>query len=198
MFGSDMCVKEGGRNRILSCSGVQLERAASLSDENELFYKEIYLNSFPAEERRDWDCLMDFAVNKSHPLSFYEIMWHGERIGFITAWSMPCEWTYIEHFAVSEKFRGHGIGKCAVEMFCAVNDKVVLEVELPECGESAQRRIAFYERCGFTPQTVFEYVQPSYGAGLPEVPMMLMTYGGSVDSLEKVAGQMKRIVYGKV
>lgn len=198
MFGEDMCVNDAGVNRLLSCAGVQLKKVVRLSHENELFHKDIYLNSFPPEERRDWDCLMAFAGDAGHPLSFYEILWRGERAGFITAWSLPFEWTYIEHFAVSEKVRGNGIGRCAVEMLCGFNDKVVLEVELPECGETAQRRIAFYERCGFAPQTAFEYVQPSYGAGLPEVPMMLMTYGGGADSLEEVAGLIKRNVYGKV
>lgn len=191
-------VLRGVVKRMLRCCGVRLRKISRMDGDISGLYEGMYLNSFPPEERRGWACVREFAADKCHPLSFYEILCGGKRVGFITAWMLPGGWTYVEHFVVSAECRGKGIGYWAMTRFCACHDKVVLEVELSERGETAARRVAFYERCGFRAYADFEYVQPSYGDGLPEVAMMLMVYGTVTEPLDAVSGSLKRIVYGKV
>lgn len=183
---------------IMGRKRVRIVKINKLCGKRAEWFKELYETSFPAEERREWGKIVRFAEEASHPLSFYEILWKGKAAGFLTAWDLPDGWMYVEHFVVAEPLRGKGIGEQAIRLFCASHSKVVLEVELPSMGKTAQRRIAFYERCGFAPHEDFEYIQPSYGEGLPEVEMMLMTYGENRAGLYEIASLLKRIVYEKV
>ena len=79
----------------------------------------------------------------------------------------------MEHFAIISAMRGGGLGGEAIRNFVAADPMpVILEVEPSGSNDMADRRIAFYERCGFTGHRDFEYIQPPYSPGLPEVPLM--------------------------
>lgn len=144
----------------------------------------LYEEAFPVEERREWS-------PRPAGLKLYVALDDADEFqGFITTWLLPGDVTYVEHFAIHPKLRGHGVGG---EIIDALLGNVILEVELPETQE-ARRRIGFYERHGFAAATECEYVQPPYAPGLPSVPMLLMCRG-NIDA-EKTAHLLHTIVYG--
>jgi RimJ/RimL family protein N-acetyltransferase len=96
-------------------------------------------------------------------------------IGFITGWEFDA-FVYVEHFAIDETARNGGFGAVAMKQFIAqATHPVVLEVELPT-DELSRRRIGFYERLGFIPDS-HAYQQPPYNKGDSWLPMRLMAYG---------------------
>jgi ribosomal protein S18 acetylase RimI-like enzyme len=154
---------------------IQLVAYAS-SDQFEDELKHLYVNSFPADERRDWEQLQGLANTSS--FKFYKILDDNLLVGLITLWQWP-DLTFIEHFAVVESLRGKGIGKEAIRLIIKdISHTVVLEVEEPHT-ESARRRINFYNRLGFhTCQDT--YYQPPYHKEKNAVKMMLMSYPESL------------------
>ena len=119
----------------------------------------------------------------------------GKFVGFMSYWNFD-GYTYIEHFAVSPELRGRNIGRAMMEyVFKAVNNNVLIEVELPET-EMARRRIGFYKRLGFCPHHDIEYIQPPYSDGLSPLPLMLMTHGNvDMSDWQRTVAPMLREVY---
>lgn len=159
---------------------------------------DIYNYSFPPEEQRDWGEIMEYAGDTGHPLTFLLIERDGKACGFITYWQFD-GFRYVEHFAVAAAERGGGIGSMAMMEFLEMgDDAVVLEVEPSANGVQAERRIAFYERCGFRGYPEYHYVQPPYCPGKPEVPLMLMVSatGGCEPDLGEVNRTLRKVVYG--
>lgn len=155
----------------------------------------LYFDSFPPEERRSWKSIMELTDDRSSPFNLTVILRDGMTAGFITWWRLGGA-RYVEHFAIIPAMRGGGLGGEAIRNFVAADPMpVILEVEPSGSNDMADRRIAFYERCGFTGHRDFKYIQPPYSPGLPEVPLMLMTSDKSVD-LGTTAGEIRRRVYG--
>jgi len=155
----------------------------------------LYHEAFPVEERRDWSDIVRRLGNKDSLMNMTVIYHHSVPVGFITWWCLE-NVIYVEHFAMSGAIRGKGLGGRAIRCFAReATVPLVLEVELPQSGDMARRRIAFYERSDFCSHPEFDYVQPPYGTGLPSVPLMLMTTGGEVN-LVNIAKQIHHVVYG--
>ncbi len=167
------------------------------SEQAMLWVKKLYYNSFPPEERRTWSDIERLLATASSPYNIDLILHGGEFVGFISWWQF-LDFCYVEHFAVESARRGVGIGARAISQFVERSlMPVVLEVELPRNGEIAQRRIAFYLRNGFVAHPDFEYIQPSYGDGLPSVPLMLMTARISENvNLKHLSRRLREVVYG--
>lgn len=158
------------------------------------FFK-LYEASFPVEERRPSAEVKKIAC--SDPRFHMLEAWEGDNFkGFFTYWDFGA-FTYGEHFAVVEEFRGHGIGSEILKhVIETVGQDLIIEVE-PPVTVSAQRRIGFYERHGLKPWNDVNYTQPAYSAGLPSVPMMLMTMGfNDAAQVERAAQVIRREVYG--
>ena len=136
--------------------------------------QKIYEESFPEIERRTFNNLCS-AFERFTYINLQLIEETDKTIGFIIYWEFR-EFIYVEYFAISEELRGGGLGKKAFHEFAKRQTKpIVLEVELPE-NDIAIRRIGFYERLGFILQQV-EYIQPPYHPNMPDLPLLLMTYG---------------------
>lgn len=164
-------------------------------DKNALtFVKELYIKAFPPEERRDFDTICGL-LRATETFGMSLLCDTYVPVGFITYWRWS-QFAYIEHFAVSAVSRGRGYGTKALSLFSKeVEQPIVLEVKLP-LDEMARRRIAFYERAGFTlcPR---RYIQPPYSNQLPPVELHLMFYGGDLDhTFEEVRDKIHREVYG--
>ena len=159
--------------------------------------EELYYNSFPPEERRSWNSVKSLLKREDIQYKIEVIQQKGKFVGFISSWDFG-SFCYVEHFAVESSVRGNGIGAAAISQFVEKAQKgVVLEVESADCGEMAQRRIGFYNRNGFIAHSDFEYIQPSYGEGLPPVPMLLMSAHFDEDlDISVVAKTILRFVYG--
>ncbi|MBD5345286.1 MAG: GNAT family N-acetyltransferase [Bacteroides sp.] len=156
--------------------------------------EELYTDAFPPEERRPWSDILRLADTDPR-FNLYIIYIDLIPVGLITVWNLG-QARYVEHFAIHPSHRGAGTG---LEVIRAVINMpgapLVLEVEPAQTGELARRRIAFYTRAGLTAHHSFAYIQPSYGPGLPEVPLTLMT--SAPLPLDSVTTLLHSEIYGK-
>lgn len=133
--------------------------------------------SFPVDEKRTFDEEKELLSNPIFEILVWTDDENGEVKGFVSVYRIEgC--CYVEHFAVSAKFRNDGIGKTVLGELTEAEDKICLEVEPPET-EQAKRRIGFYERNGFY-LNEYPYVQPPISAGAKPVPLLIMTTGGRI------------------
>lgn len=156
--------------------------------------KETYINSFPPEERRDYDKLIDL-FRHSHTMHIYACQTAIlDYAGFITCWRFE-KFSFIEHFAINSEARNGGIGSLFLKEVLRIQDKpVILEAEEP-LNDLCKRRIAFYERNGFVQGNV-PYFQPPYRKGEPSIPMVLLSYGNI--NLENEYETIVPIIYTEV
>ncbi len=143
----------------------------------------LYVEAFPPEERRP----VEQMPPDDRAFTFYAV---GD-VGLLTAWEFD-GYTYVEHFAVYPDKRGNGVGSQAL---AALSNPVILEVEPPESGEMARRRIAFYERNGFR-LVDYDYMQPAYSPEFSAIPMKLMIRGDLPCSVAEVVQTLLLRVYG--
>lgn len=177
---------------VLTYVTVTADRIALLDE-----VKGVYLESFPEEERRPWDGIKRL-IESGAPFFKFVIVRSADAVaGFYSTWRFP-QTRYVEHFAVSRSMRGKGIGSEILSEIIAGagNQPVVVEVEPEGTSPEAASRIKFYEKAGFTTLYDFEYIQPPYSKGLPEVPMMLMTTSPLPD-IDLFVIQLHTLVYNK-
>lgn len=153
--------------------------------------EQLYLESFPPEERRPWGDIVSGPAGPELRLIFRD----GAFAGIITTWDLGT-WTYVEHFAIMPYMRGGGIGGLVLERLAGMDEKpLLLEVERPGDGNPmASRRIEFYRRNGFA-LLDYDYIQPPYAPGLPEVPLRLMCTDPATDA-ETATRALHTQVYG--
>lgn len=134
--------------------------------------KQIYLDSFPDNERREWKEMQQLLV---HPLfNVFRITQNKVLIGIITYWKWH-NLLFIEHFAIKGPARSQGAGSRILKQVIEQNHcTIIVEAEESDT-EQAKRRIAFYQRLGFIlcPQ---EYYQPAYSPMNDSIKMNIMSY----------------------
>lgn len=158
--------------------------------------EEIYLMSFPDEERRPLEDLRALSENDESPFAMLKIMDDGNVAGLLSYWDFG-EFRYVEHFAIKSAIRSKGTGSAALNEFIAMSaTPVVLEVERPGSNDMADRRIGFYRRHGFETLDEYDYVQPPYSPGLPAVPLLLMTTDAAATDPDKTGTTLHKMVYG--
>lgn len=152
--------------------------------------------AFPPSERRSWE---DFeALLSSEPRFSLHLFFREKRlVGFLTLWDMD-SFLFGEHFALFPNCRGEGLGAFFLDMICTFaaerRKPLIIEVERPET-PLALRRLNFYRRNGFQILSQ-DYIQPSYGAGRPEVPMFLLgTELLTEELIPHIVSCVKREVY---
>lgn len=157
--------------------------------------EDIYLQSFPPEERRPFADLIGRTCDHSSRLRLLTIEHDESVVGLISYWQFD-SFRYIEHFAIESQQRSGGIGSRALSDFISRDSRpVVIEVEPPETDEMAKRRIEFYRRAGFNELEDFEYIQPPYAPGLPSVRLMLMTTVIEQIDVKNVVKTLHKSVY---
>lgn len=159
------------------------KRLNTLENPEGIYAQNLYLNSFPSDERRDLKKWAD--ISKNEP-DFFNcvVLDKNAPVGLLTYWTMP-KFAYVEHLAVDPSLRGNGIGAQIVRTFCQdIKQPVVLEVERPD-NEIARRRIAFYQRCGFR-LWLNDYMQPPYREGDELLPLYLMAYGNLSEEIHYI------------
>lgn len=171
--------------------------ARGLSELARTKIEHIYLDSFPAEERRPLDSWWTLLDDEESLMTLHLVEdTSGNVIGFITCWHLD-GFVYVEHFAIDSNRRCGGTGSSALRQMLAMQLlPVVLEVEHAEANEMASRRIGFYNRVGFSPIENFDYIQPPYSEGLPAVPLLLMTTKPGEIAPSDIRRQLHRVVYG--
>ena len=86
--------------------------------------KQIYENSFPADERRDYDALLQL-VDTEPAFVVEAICCDDNVVGLITSWNFD-EWRYIEHFAIDVTMRGKGVGETTLVRFLSSDLRTVV------------------------------------------------------------------------
>ncbi|OFX54542.1 MAG: hypothetical protein A2066_04005 [Bacteroidetes bacterium GWB2_41_8] len=155
--------------------------------------KQIYEDSFPPDERREWLKISELIQNPS--FTFYRIVDNVDLIGLITVWNFN-RFSLIEHFAIRQNLRGKSLGtKVLNHVITEICKPVIVEVEEP-INDTAQRRIAFYERLGFVVCSGI-YFQPPYSAEKNRVKMQLMSFPKRLSTSEfsEVKSLIYRVVY---
>ncbi|MDE6854772.1 MAG: GNAT family N-acetyltransferase [Muribaculaceae bacterium] len=156
----------------------------------------LYLDVFPPEERRPWTDIAAPRLSDGPRLLFVASgAGVGDFAGFVTLWDFGT-FVYIEHFAIESSLRGHGTGAQVLALLRDMLARpIVLEAEpVSDDNPMAARRIAFYCRNGFA-LLDHDYVQPPYQAGLPSVPLRLMSTDAGISPAE-VERVLHKRVYG--
>ena len=112
--------------------------------------KELYLRSFPKEERLPWWVLRLNARRKGIDLTAWM---DGDKFCGFTASVTEGQLHFLLFFAVAEECRGQGYGSAILTQIQREYAQVVLNVELldpmAENFAQRQRRFAFYQKNGF-------------------------------------------------
>lgn len=166
--------------------------------------KWLYLESFPEEERRPWDDI-ERRLDIGDPFyNLYVLQHKGQCVGFVTIWNLP-DFIYVEHFAISKENRCRGFGREVISRLMSADGlssldmpakPLLLEVELPETSDMAERRLEFYKKCGMLALEDVPYFQPPYVDGFSDVPMMLVASKRPADPVI-VARMLHTIVYNQ-
>lgn len=155
----------------------------------------IMQQSFPADEMRPYNAQK--ALFKKDEFFAYGVKeTDGTLAAFITFWKMD-GFTFGENFAVDKSRRGSGLGSDIIRETVEMSgERFILEVEPPET-EIARRRIAFYERAGFTLND-YDYMQPALAKGQNSIKLMIMSTGGRLtqQNFTDVKTQLYKKVYG--
>ena len=159
------------------------------------YFDEIYAlmaKSFSANELRSKS--EQKALLKNPKYRIYGVTEDSVNIkAFVSVYDLG-EFAFIEHFAVSPKYRNLGLGSLLLtKLKSTLKCRICLEVELPD-NELAKRRIGFYERNGFV-LLDNEYFQPSYGL-VPGLELKLMSSGNLALDISEVIDIIHRRVYG--
>lgn len=178
-------------------SPVNISRITDADDLRLASIHALYHNSFPKEERRPWESLVSLIGTPFFTLYIATDTATGRMAGFMTMWRLPRA-MYVEHLAVEPSMRCNGVGGMLVDMAREVAGTLplVVEVELPETGPDASRRISFYERHGFSVIEDVTYFQPPYAPGLPDVQLLLMSTAPLDDNTEFVI-HLHTLVYNQ-
>lgn len=155
--------------------------------EPEQTLKNIYLEAFPPDERRNWKELLE--LTQQYYFNLYCINIGNIPAGMITLWKWP-EITFIEHFAIGKTFQGKGTGSEVLNhLMQETSGKIILETEEPNT-EAAKRRVSFYTRLGFH-LCHEEYYQPAYSKNKKAVKMQLMSFPDTITQTEFITIKTK-------
>ncbi len=133
---------------------------------------DIMSEAFPYDERRPKEAEFALLSNPDFHIYVYKDEEAGDVKGFISLYDFQ-EFCYLEHFAISSKYRNHGIGSKILTGIKSLYDNIIFEVE-PPTTEQAVKRISFYNRNGFVLND-YEYIQPPIYDGRAQVPLMIMS-----------------------
>lgn len=145
----------------------------SLSEEPLLL--PLYKASFPASERAP-DEVMDSRVISSDIFAVYNESNASQFVGL--AWCLDLRassgFAFLANVATVEAVRGQGIGAALLSMLIERYGALMTEVEYGDADPLSlrNRRLRFYQRCGFFANELYFYEQPSCGPGLPRIPMV--------------------------
>lgn len=177
-----------------------LKEITTADKEDYLFAEQLFIEAFPANERRDLP-QQRFNVDHQSRFTCNLLIEENKTVGILNVWDFSTFY-YVEHFAIEPSERGKGYGRRALEQLKERSEKekkpIVLEVERPTDSIST-RRIRFYEQAGFTLDD-HDYIQPPYRKGDMPFPMRIMSYARNAKVLpyESIETTLHKEVYGQL
>ncbi len=152
----------------------------------------IMQKSFPKDELRTFSDQKKLFSLPCFDMSTLENF--TDIIGFMSVWNLET-FNFIEHLAVAPKHRGIGYGSKIITDYIKEHPakRYVLEVEPPK-DEISKKRVAFYERLGFSYNS-YSYTQPPLSG--KEVDLKIMSTGGKLteDEFKKIKQKLYTVVY---
>ena len=178
------------------CGADGLRFSAPLVKTDEVFEQvwAIYTDAFAAVERRS---RREQTRVMQHPCyRFAAVMSEGLVVGMAAWWDLP-GFCFVEHFAISSAHRSGGLGRRVIELLQAhVARPIVLDVAPFGADHQAARRVAFYQRLGFSYCGQSDLL-PAY-EGRKAAPSNLMAWGITLDRAgrERVLEIIGSEIYG--
>ncbi len=155
----------------------------------------LYQEAFPECERRDIETLKQLIEHEKQ-MFFCRILQNGIECGLVVYWLFDT-FCYVEHLAVNLAARGNGTGSATLDVLKQryADRPIVLEVEPLSNDTTTQKRIAFYQRNGFTIADT-TYQQPPYRKGEQPFPLWIMT-NRQIDptTIQRIENEIKQMVY---
>ncbi len=153
------------------------------------------VDSFPSHEVRNYEEQKGLLDNPKFHIYVMEDDAGGVK-AFISVWDVA-DYGFVDHFAVSPKFRNEGLGsKILEELHQFLGRPLFLEVDLPET-DIAKRRIGFYERNGYT-LNPYPYQLPALTPESQPVTLRIMSTDGmlSQETFQLLQQDLLATVYG--
>lgn len=150
----------------------------------------VYEKTFPEDERRNKEQFLAFSEN--YEVYVFGIKNDEKSIGYAVLWKV-LDFYFLEHFEVFEEFRNQKFGSEILTELQEKYPKIILESEPETLNETAEKRIRFYERNGFS---VIDknYIQPGYEEAKREVHLYLL--GNFIpDDITKTVDFIHKTVY---
>ncbi len=172
-----------------------LERITTADNTKTDTLLQLYQEAFPECERRDLDTLKQLICNEQK-MFFCQILHNNTECGLLIYWLFDT-FCYVEHLAVNTATRGNGTGSATLEALKQryANRPIVLEVEPLSDDDATQKRIAFYQRNGFTIADT-TYQQPPYRKGEQPFPLWIMTNRQTDQTtIQHIENEIKQMVY---
>lgn len=153
----------------------------------------VYEKTFPEDERRNKEQFL--ALSKNPEVYVFSIKNDEISIGYLILWE-ACGFYFVEHFEVFEEFRNQKFGSEILTELQEKYPKIILESEPETLNETAEKRIRFYERNGFS---VIDknYIQPGYDVSKGEVHLYLLG-NFTPDDIIKTVDFIHKTVYGSL
>jgi GNAT superfamily N-acetyltransferase len=146
-----------------------------LKDSGNPFFAEfwsIYSQSFPLNERRDYDQQVAVLNKPDYQLDIYLV--ENKLYGFISYWKSD-ELIFVEHLAIAPCFQRMGLGSALLKPFIERQTvPVILEIE-PPAEEITYRRLRFYQSLGFVTNLHLHF-QPPYHDGEHPLKLDILSY----------------------
>ena len=150
---------------------IQLRRITQIDDPALDQLVNLYILSFPEEERRDLSQL-NKMIQSVPNMFFNAVEMDGELCGLAVYWDFD-DFYYLEHLAVFPEKRNHKLGGQVLNHWRDNLKKMrIMEVE-PAEDELTTRRVKFYQRNGYQILDK-DYVQLSYRKDEGVAPLWIM------------------------
>lgn len=117
----------------------------------------LYDTAFPMYEKRSYQGRQSILGHEDYYLYYFSD--NGIFVGFVGSWKID-SFFYVEHLAVSPELRGQGYGQKVLKLFSEQVKNIILEID-PVIDEVSQKRLRFYQYCGFQ-QNDYCHSHPSY------------------------------------
>lgn len=131
---------------------------------------EIYQANFPSGERR---LLSDQKRALADKRYYCMAILHTDRLaGILFYWMLP-PFIFAEYLAVSDAFKGQGIGSQTMSLLKRQPGRLILEIE-PPVDEATIRRMRFYKRQGLV-LNPYAHINLPLRIGQEDLPLRVMT-----------------------
>ncbi|EKT63929.1 GNAT family N-acetyltransferase [Providencia burhodogranariea] len=117
----------------------------------------LYDTAFPEYEKRSYQGRQSILCHDDYYLYYFSD--NGVYVGFVGSWKID-DFFYVEHLAVSPELRGQGYGQKVLKLFSEQVKNIILEID-PVIDEVSQKRLRFYQHCGFK-QNEYKHTHPCY------------------------------------